>query len=139
MQQGYAAYRQTTVDTADQGKLILIAYDVAIKNCKLAMEKFDVREKMEERTKHLFKAQDAITELLGALKLEVGEVAKNLYKLYEYMLRSLVDASVKNNCGKVAEVLKYLETLREAWDEAIKKLKTEAASGIETGNVAVLG
>lgn len=140
MQQGYAIYRQTSIDTADQGKLILIAYDVAIKNCRLALEKFDFRELMEERTKHIFKAQDAITELLGALKMEVGEIAKNLYKLYDYMIRSLVDASVKNNRDKVTEVLGYLENLREAWEVAIKKVKMDSvASTIEMGSVAVQG
>ncbi len=139
MQQGYTAYRHATIDTADQGKLILIAYDVAIQNCKLALEKFDKGDKIEERTKHLFKAQDAVTELLGALKIDVGEVAHNLYRLYDYILRSLVDAGVKNNKGKVVEVLGYLENLRGAWDEAIKKLKMERAPALATGSVAVQG
>ena len=139
MQQGYAAYRHASIDTADQGKLILIAYDVAIKNCKLAIEKFDCCTKIEERTKHIFKAQDAINELLSALRVDVGEVARNLYRLYDYILRSLVDAGVKNNKGKIVEVLGYLENLRAAWDEAIRKLKMEAGSTVKTGNVAMQG
>jgi flagellar protein FliS len=139
MQQGYAAYRHASIDTADQGKLILIAYDVAIKNCKLAIDKFDTVEKIEERTRHLFKAQDAVTELLSALRMDVGEVGHNLYKLYDYMLRSLVDAGVKNNKGKVVEVLSYLENLRDAWDEAIRKLKCESAPVLNMGSVAVQG
>ena len=139
MQQGYAAYRHASIDTADQGKLILIAYDVAIKNCKLAIEKFDLAGRIEERTKHLFKAQDAVAELLAALRMDVGEVARNLYKLYDYMLRSLVDAGIRNNRGKVVEVLGYLENLRSAWDEAIGKLKKDAAPAIEAGSVAMQG
>ena len=137
MQKGYAAYRQTTIDTADQGKLILIAYDVAINNCKLAIEKFGSHEMLEERTKHLFKAQDAITELLSALRMDVGEIAHNLYRLYDYMLRSLVEASVRSNQAKVVEVLNYLENLRGAWDEAIKKIKMETASSLGKGSIAV--
>ena len=139
MQQGYNAYRTAAIDTTDQGKLILIAYDVAIKHCKLALEKFDSTKKIEERTQHLFKAQDAITELLSALKVDVGEVGKNLYKLYDYMLRTLIDAGVHNNPTKVTEVLGYLENLRSAWNEAIRKLKMESAPSIEIGNVAVQG
>ncbi|MBN1306775.1 MAG: flagellar export chaperone FliS [Chitinispirillaceae bacterium] len=139
MQQGYAAYRHASIDTADQGKLILIAYDVAIKHCKLALEKFDLGDKIEERTKHLFKAQDAVTELSSALRMDVGEIAHNLYRLYEYILRSLVDAGVKNNKGKIAEVLGYLENLRSAWDEAIKTLKSETAPTVEAGNVVMQG
>lgn len=139
MQQGYAAYRTASIDTADQGKLILIAYDVAIKNCKLAVDKFDMRDKVEERTKHLFKAQDAVTELMGALKVDVGEVAKNLYRLYDYMLRSLVEAGVRNERSKVTEVIGYLETLRDAWNEAATKIKVESAPSIEAGKMAVQG
>ena len=139
MQQGYAAYRHASIDTADQGKLILIAYDVAIKNCRLALEKFDYHDKIEERTKHLFKAQDAVVELSNALRIDVGEVARNLYKLYNYILRSLVDAGVKNNKGKITEVLGYLENLRSAWDEAVRKLKMETAPTIEAGKVVMQG
>ncbi len=139
IRQGYAAYRQAAIDTTDQGKLILIAYDVAIKNCKLALEKFDGRDKIEERTKHIFKAQDAVAELLSALRIDVGEIAQNLYRLYDYILRSLVDANVKSNKKKIEEVLGYLETLRSAWEEAIRNLKTETAPTLEAGNVSIKG
>lgn len=125
MKQGYLAYRNANVDTADQGKLILIAYDVAIKHCKLALEIFDDPRRLGERTKHVFKAQDAVTELLSALRLDVGEVARNLYRLYDYMLRTLVQAGVKNEKGKVEEILRYLVDLRASWEIAITTSKNE--------------
>lgn len=128
MKQAYMAYRSANVDTADQGKLILIAYDVAIKHCKLALENFEDVHLIEQRTKHIFKVQDAVTELLSALRLDVGEVAQNLYRLYDYMLRAMVQASVKNERTKVEEVLKYLVELRESWEVAIHKVKNDAAA-----------
>jgi flagellar protein FliS len=137
MKQGYSVYRSANIDTADQGKLILICYDVAIMHCKQAIEKFDNSGTIEERTKHIFKVQDAITELLSALRLDVGEVAQNLYRLYDYMLRSLVASSVNNDKSKVSEVLGYLETLRDAWSIAIQKVKTESAPKIEMTKMAV--
>jgi flagellar protein FliS len=139
MKQGYDAYKSANVDTADQGKLILICYDVAIKHCKLALEKFDDHKLLEDRTKHLFKVQDAITELLSALKMDVGEIAHNLYRLYDYMLRSIVEASVKNKKEKVTEILGYLENLRGAWAEAIINVKKESAAKLETNNMVVTG
>ncbi|HEX2956945.1 MAG TPA: flagellar export chaperone FliS [Chitinispirillaceae bacterium] len=137
MKQGYNAYRSANVDTADQGKLILICYDVAIMHCKQAIEKFDKYELIEERTKHLFKAQDAITELLSALRMDVGEIAHNLYRLYDFMLRSLVSSSVQNDKKKVSDVLGILELLRDAWSVAIQKVKTETAANVEMSNMAV--
>lgn len=137
MKQGYNAYKTANVDTADQGRLILIAYDIAIMNCKLALEKFDDRHLLEERTKHIFKVQDAITELLTALKLDVGDIARNLYNLYDYMLRCLVEASVKHDKEKLAEVLGYMESLREAWAEAVQKTKKENVSDVKLKSMAV--
>ncbi|MBN1127350.1 MAG: flagellar export chaperone FliS [Chitinispirillaceae bacterium] len=133
MNQGYAAYRNANVDTADQGKLILIAYDVAIKHCKLALEKFEDHHQLNERTRHIFKVQDAVTELLSALKLDTGEVAHNLYRLYDYMLRSLVQAGVKNEKSKVEEVLSYLLELRSAWESAVHKVKSEQPVPVTAG------
>ena len=126
MNKAYETYKTVTVDTASQGKLILIAYDVAIKSCKGALEAFDSYRQIEERTRHLFKAQDAITELMSALRMDVGEISRNLYRLYDYMLRRLVESNVKNDPKCVEEVLGYLETLRGAWDTAIASLKKES-------------
>lgn len=130
MKQGYLAYRNANVDTADQGKLILIAYDVAIRHCKLALEIFDDQHRLGERTKHIFKVQDAVTELLSALRLDVGDVARNLYRLYDYMLRSLVQAGVKNEKNKVEEILRYLVDLRGSWEVAIAQSKTLQAEPV---------
>ena len=127
MNKAYETYVNVNVDTASQGKLILIAYDVAIKHCKMALESFGNKTRIEERTRHLFKGQDAITELMGALKLDVGEIARNLYRLYDYMLRSLIESNMQDNRGKAEEILGYLEMLRGAWDEAIGKVKKDGA------------
>ena len=139
MKQGYTAYKHASIDTADQGKLILIAYDVAIKHAKLALDKFDDYKLIEERTKHLFKVQDAVSELLSSLNLESVELAQNLYRLYEYMLRTIVDAGVKGDREKLKEVLGYLETLKSAWTEAAQKVKAESAQSLDTSGVTVTG
>ena len=127
MNKAYETYKTVTIDTASQGKLILIAYDVAIRSCKGAIENFSDFRSIEARSRHLFKAQDAITELMSALKMDVGEIAHNLYRLYDYMLRRLVEANIKNDPSKCTEVLGYLETLRDAWQVAIEKVKREQA------------
>jgi flagellar secretion chaperone FliS len=127
MNTGYTAYNSTNVETADQGKLILIAYDVAIKHCKLVIPKFDDKKLIEERTKHLCKIQDAITELMSSLNLDVGEIARNLYRLYDYMLRRCLESNIKNDKKMIIEILGYLEDLRDAWSQAIVNVRMEAA------------
>ena len=128
MKDAYSKYREANVDTADQCKLILIAYDIAIKNCKLALEKFKDKGLIEERTKHLLKVQDAVTELMSALQLDVGPIAENLYKLYDYMLRRLIHANAHSESKPGEEVLGHLLELRDAWNDAITQLKNVQAA-----------
>lgn len=127
MKQGYSTYQTANIDTADQGKLILIAYDVAIKHCKLAIALFEDRKRIEERTKHLFKVQDAITELMCALRLDTGDLAHKLYSLYDYMLRRIVQANAHSDVALVKEILNHLTELRSAWQEAIQVVRTSKA------------
>jgi len=128
---GYSTYKSVNIDTADQGKLILIAYDVAIKHCKLSLPQFADYRMIEERSKHLVKAQDAVSELMGSLRMEVGEISRNLHRVYEYMLHRLVQANVQSDKSPVEEVLRHLESLRDAWSQAFLKLKRESAPALE--------
>ncbi|MBN1982338.1 MAG: flagellar export chaperone FliS [Chitinivibrionales bacterium] len=120
MKSAYSVYKTADVQTADQGRLIIIAYDVAIKHCRLAVQVFNDKKKIEERNKHLYKVQDAISELMGSLRMDVGEIATNLYRLYEYMLWRLVQSIAKSSPQFVEEIAAYLTDLREAWNEAIR-------------------
>ena len=116
---GYSNYKTANVETADQGKLILLVYDCAIRSCKLANENMG-EERTEDRSNALIKAQRAIAELMGSLNMEVGgEIATNLYRLYEYMTRRLIEANIKIDSAPVKEVLGLLQNLREAWASAI--------------------
>ena len=141
MKNGYGVYASTHVETADQGKLILIAYDVAIKHCKISLERFNDKEFIKERTKHICRAQDAVTELMSALRMDVGEIANNLYRLYDYIIRRMVEANIKNDKTKIEEVLVYLVDLRDAWNQAIANLKREAVKTSEPilQNFAITG
>jgi flagellar secretion chaperone FliS len=131
MKTGYIAYKTAPIETADQGKLILIAYDIAIKHCKISLEQFNDAKLIEERTKHICKAQDAVTELMSSLRMDVGEIAHNLYRLYDYILRRLVEANVKSDPTRVEEVLRYLEDLRDAWGQAVVNVRCEYRTDTE--------
>lgn len=139
MRQGYNAYRNVSIDTTDQGKLILITYDVAIKHAKLALEKFDDKKLIEEKTKHIFKIQDALSELQSSLDLNVGEIAVNLFSLYDYMFQATVEANIHNDKSKIEEILGYLNQLRSAWAEASLKVKAESSPALNLENSAVSG
>ncbi len=127
MKNAYSAYKTANIDTADQGKLIIICYDVAIKNCKLSLDLFQSHNQIEERTKYLYKVQDAIGELMSSLRMDVGEISQNLYRLYDYIIRRVIHANTKNEKEPITEVLGYLESLREAWKDAALQVKEDNA------------
>jgi flagellar protein FliS len=137
---GYAHYKTANVETTDQGKLILIVYDWAIRHCRLAIEKFDI---VEERANLLTKVQDAVTELICGLDMEKGrDIAKNLYSLYNYMNRRLIESNIKKDKKLTEEVLGYLTSLRDAWGEAVAKVRQEKNTipvSMETNSFKVMG
>lgn len=123
---GYGAdplkqYKATQIKTASQGQLILMMYDGAIKFLKIAKSGFP-NKKYDVVNNNIIKSQDIITELMLALRLEAGDIAKNLYSLYEYMNRRLIEANIKKNESICDEILKMLEELRDVWKQVIDKV-----------------
>jgi len=127
-QNAYNQYTTATVSTTDQGKLILICYDVAIKSCQQAKEFIQTKQPVE-KSKKIYKAQDAITELMVSLNMEIGGVfAKRLFQLYEYFNWRLSEANVHQSESMLDEVLRHLRSLREAWVIAIEKVRREKSA-----------
>ncbi|MBP7652627.1 flagellar export chaperone FliS [Candidatus Dependentiae bacterium] len=117
----YNQYKKSSIQTASQGKLILMMYDGAIKFLNLAVENIS-NKRYDIVNVNIIKTQDIITELMLALNLEVGgDIAKNLYSLYDYMNRRLVEANIKKNSEVAKEVLKLLTELKEAWEIVVRK------------------
>lgn len=120
----YQMYRQQQVYTTPQEKLFLMLYDGAIKFCrqaKLAIQKKEI----EEAGKCLVKSQRIIEELMNSLNMDY-DIAENLYSLYDYMYRRLVQANVKKDQDIIDEVTGFLTELRETWAEAAQKAKKES-------------
>ncbi len=119
MDHAYAkdVYRNNQVTTAPQKKLIVMLYDGAIRNLKLA--EIAMRDgEIQKVNTHLIKAQDIVMELMSTLNFEAGgDIAKNLYSLYDYIYLRLVRANVDKNIEYIEEVKKYMEELRDAWEQ----------------------
>ncbi len=121
----YQQYKTANVHTTDQGKLILICYDVALRSCATARDFID-KKKMGDKARKIYKAQDAITELMVALDREKGgEFAKRLYSLYEYFNWRLSEANVHADARMVVEVEGHLKALRDAWVVAIENVRKD--------------
>ncbi|MCR9141177.1 MAG: flagellar export chaperone FliS [bacterium] len=113
----YDAYKDTEITTANQGKLIIMLYDGALRFLKIANENMSPRTYDVVNT-NIIKAQDIVTELMLALNMdEGGEVAENLFNLYAYMKKRLLEANIAKDTAVVDEVLGILNQLKGAWSE----------------------
>jgi flagellar protein FliS len=111
------AYRQTSVKTASQGRLIVMLYDEAIKQMDIATG-FLANDKKQVDKIHnaISKTQDIITELMASLDFEKGgDISQNLYNLYMFFNRQLVQANINKEIQPVQDVRKFMSELREAW------------------------
>jgi flagellar secretion chaperone FliS len=110
-------YKKTQITTANQGKLIVMLYDGAIKFLNIAIENMNPKT-YDVANNNIIKAQDIITELLLSLNMkDGGEISQNLFNLYMYFKKALLDANIKKDAEMVRNVLKLLKELRDAWDK----------------------
>lgn len=119
----YQQYQHQQVFTAPPDKLLLMLYDGAIRasiQAKKALE----NQNTEESHNCITKAQNIIVELMTTLNMDY-EIANNLYSLYDYLYRRLVDANVQKDAAIIDEVLSFLNELRQTWVEAAVKARGE--------------
>ena len=113
----YNAYKNNQVMAASQSKLIIMLYDGAIKNLKLA-EMALADKQIEKVNTCIKKTQDILAEFMSTLNFDAGgDIAQNLYRLYEYMYNKLIRANIDKDAEAIAEVKKYLEELRDTWSQ----------------------
>ena len=117
----YSAYQKTNINTASQGRLVVLLYEGIIKQLTTAgtyLEN-DGKIKPENIEKYgicIQKAQAIITELQVSLDMEKGgDIARNLMSLYVYFNEELMDATISHNKQKIEFVLNKVDELAEAW------------------------
>lgn len=119
--QQYRQYQQQQVFTAPPDKLLLMLFDGAIRFCKQAQKAIE-NKNIEESHRYLTKAQDIMVELMSSLNMEY-DFSNNLYSLYDYIYRQLVEANMKKEETILAQVLELLTELRQTWAEVAVKAR----------------
>ena len=114
----YYMKKQTTalVNEATAHELISLTLQQLVKN----LEQYNRADSKTMSRKYKTQALVAIYTLQSSLDFEQGgEIARNLYRLYEFVKSSLSEANEKQKY-KVEQSLKLMSEILEAWEE-IKK------------------
>ncbi len=137
-----AAYKETRVKTASPGQLIVMLYDEAIKQLDAAARYIGEASKpkpqdIERINAALGKAQDVVTELMASLDFEAGgDIAQNLFALYVWFGREILEANIRKEVGRVKSVRKMMADLREAWADAASKAQGGGSATAVGVNIA---
>ena len=118
-----STYKETTVKTAGQGQLIVMLYDEAVKQLTKAAELIDLNNKdkkepgrIEQISKAIMKTEEILTELIVSLDFEHGgDISKNLFSLYTWFNRELVEANINQDIKRMLAVRDMLADLRNTW------------------------
>jgi flagellar protein FliS len=116
----YGNYRTVDIETASQGKLVVMLFNGAIQRAGQARDAIE-RKNPAEAHKHLVRAQDIISELRSSLDMSYGEVVQAIDRTYEYFLHRLLEANLRKDPAIIDEVIPLIEDMRDTWQEAFEK------------------
>ncbi|MEE8208965.1 MAG: flagellar export chaperone FliS [Nitrosomonadaceae bacterium] len=110
-------YKKSQIETADQLTLILMLYDRAI--LLLDKAKKEILEKKHEEKHHsLTKARDIVFELIQSLDQDKGgEIAFSLLRLYDFVVREIMNADTNQNTKSIDNAKGILSELRKSWKD----------------------
>ncbi|OJF67343.1 flagellar export chaperone FliS [Alteromonas sp. V450] len=127
---GINAYRKGNlkqdVANADPHKLTLMLLQGALDRIAYAKGAME-RKEFDVKADFISKASAIIMHLRDTLDIDVGgEVAENMFALYNYMIERLSDAHINNNLNILDEVSSLLTPIRDAWVQIPEDAKQEA-------------
>ncbi len=127
---GINAYRKGNVKqdvaNADPHRLTLMLLQGALDRIAYAKGAME-RKEFVAKADYISKANAIIMHLRDTLDMEVGgEVAENLFSLYDYMIDKLNDAHVNNELALLDEVISLLTPIRDGWLQIPEEAKQEA-------------
>ena len=140
-QNAVSTYKETKIKTAGQGQLIIMLYNTAIRHLDEALFLLQANDtgkkdpgKIEKIGKAVVKTQEIISELMVSLDFEQGgEIAVNLFSLYTWFNRELMEANITQDARRILIVKNHIENLRNAWQEVV------SSASFETAGTEVLG
>jgi flagellar protein FliS len=126
---GLASYGEVNVQAgtayADSVQLIQMLFDGLIDSLSAAEGQIE-RNEIEAKGESISRAIRIVLGLQGSLDIEKGgEIAANLGDLYDYCIRRLMHANLKNDLEAVQEVKRLISEIREAWSQVPELLQQQ--------------
>ena len=128
MNKAAQAYFKTGVNTTDQGNLLLMLYDGALRYLQQARDKMIAKDYAAKGIL-ISRVIDIVNELSGSLNMEKGgSLAVNLNNLYILCTARLLQANLKMNVESLDSVVGILSGLRSAYAQIVNTPEAKTAA-----------
>lgn len=134
MRKSLQSYRKVSVESeisvASPHRIIQMMFEGALQ--RLAQSRYAIESNdIANKGIYIGKAIGLITGLNNSLDMDAGgDIADNLADLYDFMLRRISEANIRNDVHALDDVSEILRTIKEGWD-AIPPEKHHMASHTE--------
>lgn len=127
----HATYQNVQITTTDRGRLLLMMYEGAIKFLKQSKAGLEEKD-IAKFCRFLSKGQAIIAELMNTLDFEKGgAIARDLDRLYDFMLFYLSEANLYRDAERVTKVITLVEIIYSAYREIIEGNKDKPLSAAD--------
>ncbi|MCQ2464565.1 MAG: flagellar export chaperone FliS [Oscillospiraceae bacterium] len=117
----YNQYKEQSIMTMTPGELIIVLYEECIKMLNYAVYYIEEKKDMEEAEKAIKKVQRIIHYLDGILDYKY-EISTNLHMLYDYFIRTLVQANIRKRAEVLKPLIPMITELKDSFQQAEKKV-----------------
>jgi flagellar protein FliS len=126
-------YARDAISSATPAQLVVMLYD----RLELDLSRAEIAqldERWAEAQAPLRNAQDIVTELQLALRLDVWDDAEKLFAIYTYVRNALIAANVSHDIERTREAARLIAPLAAAWRAAAEQL---AQQPVDHGTLGV--
>lgn len=110
-------YKTNAVVTQSPGKIVVMLYEGAIRFLQQAIDALEKKDYIE-KGRLINRATDIILELDAVLNMEAGgEIARNLRRLYRFMVVHLMQANFKKDPERIRQTIHLLKNLLDGWKQ----------------------
>jgi flagellar protein FliS len=117
----YSNYKEQAIMTMTPGELIIVLYEECIKMLNHAVFYIEEKNDLDSADKAIRKTQRIIHYLDGILDYKY-DIANNLHMLYDYFIRTLVQANVRKRVDLIKPLIPMITELKDAFGQAEKKV-----------------
>jgi|SRR5690554_1467107 len=120
---------QSSVVDAPPHRLIQMLFEGALERIAQAKGAL-ARGSYAQKAERISKAVNIVQGLQGSLSdTEGGELTANLDELYDYVIRTLIQANQGNSAAKLDECGRLLGELKSGWDQMLNQTDLAPAVG----------